>query len=85
MKIFEMLLRGKTFVEWGFTRLFRKCIPKERNAIEVGTIGSTIVFVASALFLFAQGFDLNDNLFQIICCGGSVAGFLLFKSIHGEV
>ena len=82
MKSPEMLWRGKIFAEQSFTTLFRRYIPKERNAIEVGTIGSTFVFVVSALFLFAQGFDLKDSLFQIICCGGSVVGFLLFMSIH---
>lgn len=79
-----MLARSKTALEACFRAVFRKCIARERNVFEVGSIGFTFMFVASGLSLLAVGYDANDPVFQRICCASALAGFMAFMIVHED-
>lgn len=64
------------------TKLFRYFFTKNRNAIEVGVIGSTAMLVVFTIAISALGAELTSATSQLATIAMSVLGYLVFVELH---
>ena len=74
----ELLGHLLRHIESCFLQAFNRLISKERDVVEVGSIGSTFVFVLLGVSLKALGFVFNASPIELLMYLGAALGFLLF-------
>lgn len=78
----DQLMIIKNAIEVRFLGLFQKLFPSQKHQIEVGVVGSTLLFVITVVALTALGFAVQSKAFKILSCAGAIVGYFLFVSIH---
>ena len=77
-----MLSEISNYIVKSTTKLFRYFFAKNKNAIEVGVIGSTSFFVCFTILLSALGVDLTLPRRELTTIVAAILGYLVFVELH---